>query len=174
MKSFSLLTAKPMMFVANISDVDLTNSTHSMVDDLKNYLTNNKIMIQVSGALEMEISNLNSNEQKEFLSEFGVIESGLNKIIRSAYKILDLKTFFTATPKEIRAWSIKKGARAPEAAGAIHSDFERGFIKAEIYNIVDLINYKSESKIKEAGKLRQEGKLYQVRDGDIIFFKFNV
>ena len=175
LKSFALLTSKPMIFVANISDNDLINQNNNHSKALLEYATSKKkTVVELSGAIEMEIAGIDKDEQLEFLKEYGLEESGLNKMIRSAYKILNLETFFTAGPKEIRAWSIPKGASAPSAAGVIHTDFERGFIKAEVYNIEDLIEFKNEENIKSAGKLRQEGKDYIVNDGDIIFFKFNV
>ena len=175
LKSFALLTSKPMIFVANISDNDLINQNNNHSKALLEYATSKKkTVVELSGAIEMEIAGIDKDEQLEFLKEYGLEESGLNKMIRSAYKILNLETFFTAGPKEIRAWSIPKGASAPNAAGVIHTDFERGFIKAEVYNIEDLIEFKNEENIKSAGKLRQEGKDYIVNDGDIIFFKFNV
>ena len=175
LKSFALLTSKPMIFVANISDNDLINENNNHSKALLEYATSkNKTVVELSGSIEMEIAGIDKEDQLEFLKEYGLEESGLNKMIRSAYKILNLETFFTAGPKEIRAWSIPKGASAPNAAGVIHTDFERGFIKAEVYNIEDLIEFKNEENIKSAGKLRQEGKDYIVNDGDIIFFKFNV
>ena len=175
LKSFALLTSKPMIFVANISDHDLANENNNHSKALLEYATSkNKTVVELSGSIEMEIAGIDKEDQLEFLKEYGLEESGLNKMIRSAYKILNLETFFTAGPKEIRAWSIPKGASAPNAAGVIHTDFERGFIKAEVYNIDDLIEFKNEESIKSAGRLRQEGKDYVVNDGDIIFFKFNV
>ena len=175
LKSFALLTSKPMIFVANISDNDLINGNNNHSNALLEYAASkNKTVVELSGSIEMEIAGIDKEDQLEFLKEYGLEESGLNKMIRSAYKILNLETFFTAGSKEIRAWSIPKGASAPNAAGVIHTDFERGFIKAEIYNIKDLIEFKNEENIKSAGKLRQEGKDYIVNDGDIIFFKFNV
>ena len=174
-KSLALLTAKPMIYVANIADTDLMEEDNIYVKNLRIYLSDNKkVLLTLSGAIEMEISSMNMDEQKEFLNEYGLEESGLNKMIRYAYQTLQLETFFTAGPKEVRAWSIHKGATAPQGAGVIHSDFERGFIKAEVYTINDLIKYKNEIEIKNAGKLRQEGKEYIINDGDIIFFKFNV
>jgi len=175
LKSFSLLTSKPMIYVGNIGDADLIDMNNPHYNKLKEYTgENTKALISLSGSIEMEISSMPIEDQIEYLKEFGLNESGLNKMIKEAYKILNLETFFTAGPKEIRAWPIPKGAKAPQAAGVIHSDFERGFIKAEIYNIEDLEEYKDEEEIKNAGKLRQEGKEYIVGDGDIIFFKFNV
>lgn len=175
LKSLALLTAKPMIYVANIADTDLMEEDNIYVTNLRTYLSDNKkVLLTLSGAIEMEISSMDVNEQKEFLNEYGLEESGLNKMIRYAYQTLQLETFFTAGPKEVRAWSIRKGSTAPKGAGVIHSDFERGFIKAEVYTINDLIKYKNEIEIKNAGKLRQEGKEYIINDGDIIFFKFNV
>ena len=175
LKSFALLTSKPMIFVANISDNDLINENSDHTKALLEYASSkNKTVVELSGSIEMEIAGIDKEDQLEFLKEYGLEESGLNKMIRNSYKILNLETFFTAGPKEIRAWSIPKGATAPNAAGVIHTDFERGFIKAEVYNIEDLIQFQNEENIKSAGKLRQEGKDYIVNDGDIIFFKFNV
>tara|TARA_A100001011_G_scaffold396482_1_gene494459 strand:+ start:1689 stop:2786 length:1098 start_codon:yes stop_codon:yes gene_type:complete len=175
LKSFALLTSKPMIFVANISDNDLINENSDHTKALLEYASSkNKTVVELSGSIEMEIAVIDKKDQLEFLKEYGLEESGLNKMIRNSYKILNLETFFTAGPKEIRAWSIPKGATAPNAAGVIHTDFERGFIKAEVYNIKDLIEFQNEENIKSAGKLRQEGKDYIVNDGDIIFFKFNV
>ena len=122
----------------------------------------------------MEISNLNIDEQEDFLSIYNLDSSGLDQLILSCYSLLGLETFFTAGVQEIKAWTIKKGSTAPEAAGVIHTDFQRGFIKAEIYTVKDLEQYESEHNIKSAGKVRQEGKEYIVKDGDVIFFKFNV
>ena len=169
LKSFALLTSKPMIFVANISDQDLMNENNNHSKALLEYATSkNKIVVELSGSIEMEIAGIDKEDQLEFLKEYGLEESGLNKMIRSAYKILNLETFFTAGPKEIRAWSIPKGASAPNAAGVIHTDFERGFIKAEVYNIEDLIEFKNEENIKSAGKLRLEGKDFIVNDLSLI------
>tara|TARA_B100001750_G_C15508152_1_gene601803 strand:+ start:1753 stop:2853 length:1101 start_codon:yes stop_codon:yes gene_type:complete len=175
-KSFSLLTSKPMIFVANISEEELANSNNSNnMKMLLQYCEEKKqSLIILSGAIEMEIASMPKNEQKEFLETYNLRESGLSKMISEAYRILALETFFTAGPKEIHAWPILKGSTAPQAAGVIHTDFQRGFIKAEIYNIKDLVELKSEYEIKNAGRLRQEGKDYIVHDGDIVFFKFNV
>ncbi len=174
-KSFSLLTSKPMIFVANVSDDDLLSDNNNNLIELEKFLSKiNKKMVTLSGVIEMEISNLEEELQDEYLKEFGLAESGLDKMIKCAYDILNLKTYFTAGPKEIRAWPILNGSTAPEAAGVIHSDFQRGFIKAEVYNIADLIELKNEQEIKNNGRLRQEGKDYIVKDGDVIHFKFNV
>ena len=175
LKSLALLTAKPMIYIANISDTDLVDYNNQYLTTLLDYIkSTGKTLLTLSGAIEMEISSMPPDEQKEFLKEYGLKESGLNKMIRYAYKTLNLETFFTAEPKEIRAWSVPRGSKALEAAGIIHSDFQRGFIKAEVYTIDDLVRYENENEIKSAGKLRQEGKDYIVKDGDVIFFKFNV
>ena len=135
---------------------------------------NKSIVLKICGNLEYEISILEEEEKSQFLNEYNLNESGLHRLIQSAYQLLGLKTFFTAGDKEVRAWTIKKGMSAQQAAGIIHSDMERGFIKAEIYSVNEIIKSKSELKLKEAGKIRQEGKNYIVQDGDVIFFKFNV
>jgi ribosome-binding ATPase YchF (GTP1/OBG family) len=124
--------------------------------------------------MEAEIAQLPKEEQKDFLASLGVTESGMTRLIREAYKLLGLYTFFTAGEKEVRAWTIKKGMKAPQAAGVIHTDFEKGFIRAETYHCQDLFDLKSEQAVKVAGKYRLEGKEYLVKDGDILFFRFNV
>ena len=126
------------------------------------------------GAIEAEISNLPEAEQKAFLEDLGLKESGLDRMAHAGYKLLNLSTYFTAGEKEVRAWTIPANARAPQAAGVIHSAFEKGFIRAEVYHFEDLMKYKSEQAVKEAGLLRLEGKEYVVRDGDIMHFRFNV
>lgn len=128
----------------------------------------------ICSAMEAEIAQLPKEEQKEFLSSIGATEPGLTRLILEAYKLLGLYTYFTAGEKEVRAWTIKAGMKAPQAAGVIHTDFEKGFIRAETYHCEDLFNLKSESAVKEAGKYRLEGKEYIVKDGDILFFRFNV
>ena len=130
--------------------------------------------LRLCGQIEMEISSFDMDEKELFLSEFSMLEPGLNKMIKASYSLLGLNTFFTAGEKEVRAWTIKKGFYAPQAAGIIHTDFEHGFIKADVYHYSTLMEYRSESKIKEVGKIRSEGKGYKVIDGDIIFFKFNI
>jgi len=131
-------------------------------------------VVRISGALESEIAQLEPAERTEFLKEMGLEEPGLDRLIHSAYRLLDLITYFTAGVQEVRAWTIRRGTKAPGAAGVIHSDFERGFIKADAYHSDDLFLYGSEQAVKEKGLLRSEGKEYVVRDGDILFFKFNV
>jgi ribosome-binding ATPase YchF (GTP1/OBG family) len=130
--------------------------------------------IMICSAMEAEIAQLDPDEQKEFLESMGLKEPGLHRLIRESYKLLDLITYFTAGEKEVRAWTIRKGTKAPGAAGVIHSDFEKGFIRAETYACEDLFQLKSEQAVKEAGKYRSEGKEYVVKDGDIMLFRFNV
>ncbi len=176
-KSWFLLTGKPMIYLCNVSEDDL-----STVDDLKHYCdlkayaNDKKIQcLPLCGSIEMEISKIqNIDDQKDFLEIYDLNEPGLHKLINIAYNHLGLITFFTAGEKEIRAWTTIKNALAPQAAGVIHTDFEKGFIKAEIYHVDDLKQYQSELALKDNGKIRQEGKDYVVQDGDVIFFKFNV
>ena len=133
------------------------------------------LLKEISGKMESEIASLESaEERKEFLESVGLEESGLNPLVRAAYKALGLRTFFTAGEDEDRAWTFHEGSTAPECAGIIHTDFQKGFIKAEVYSFDDLVKYGSELKVREAGRLRLEGRDYVVQDGDIVFFKFNV
>ena len=176
LKSFSLLTNKPILYIANVDDIEISNHTSGEYSNkVKNFANDRgNTAIRLCGQIEMEISAFNLAEKKLFLSEYNMQEPGLNKLIKASYNLLGLYTFFTAGEKEVKAWTIKKGFYAPQAAGVIHTDFERGFIKADIYHYNTLIEYGSELKIKEAGKMRIEGKSYKIIDGDIIFFKFNV
>ncbi len=171
---FQLLTYKPIMYLANIDEDSLININSNVnYTNLKNKLQSNNLL-HLCGKIEMEISAMDDDDKELFLSEYNLNEPGLNRLIIKGYELLGLETFFTAGKKEVKAWTIKKGYSAPQAAGVIHTDFERGFIKAEVYTYDDLMEFESEIKIKENGKLRQEGKEYIVKDGDIIFFKFNV
>ena len=171
---FQLLTYKPIIYLANIDEGSLTDiSVNHNLAKLRNQHGEDNIL-HLCGKIEMEISEMEDDDKELFLSEYNLSEPGLNRLILKGYELLGLETFFTAGEKEVKAWTIKKGFSAPQAAGVIHTDFERGFIKAEVYTYDDLIKFQSESKIKEQGKLRQEGKDYIVQDGDIIFFKFNV
>ena len=131
-------------------------------------------MVPVCAAIEAEIAQLDESERAEFLSELGLSEPGLNRVIRAGYRLLGLETFFTAGPKEVRAWTVRVGATAPQAAGVIHTDFERGFIRAEVIAFQDYIAGQGEAGAREAGKLRLEGKEYIVQEGDVIYFRFNV
>ena len=175
LKSLALLTLKPMMYLANISEDNLMDENNKILNSFQEYcLLNSLSLVSLCGDIEMQIAIMSDEDQKIFCDEYKLDEPGLNMMIRGAYNLLNLETYFTAGPKEVRAWTIKKNTKAPQGAGVIHTDFERGFIKAEVYHIDDLINYQSESKIKTAGKIRQEGKEYIIQDGDIILFKFNV
>ena len=176
MKELNLLTDKPILFVVNVSEDDIIQTEHTeQLIKLHEYLNSrNENYINICSSLEQEISNLEEEEQKEYLKEFGVEEPVLNSLIRKAYNMLSLHTFFTAGPQEIRAWTIKLNDNAYDAAGKIHTDFQKGFIKAEVYHFSDLVKYKDELAVKEAGLIKQEGKEYIVKDGDIMLFKFNV
>ena len=171
-KSFQLLSSKPMFFIGNINDSEQSKKYIEQLNEVAKEL--NTFVIPVSIKIEHEISTLEEEEKKEYLEVMGLDEPILNKIILEGYKMLGLKTFFTAGPNEIRAWTIKDGFTAPNAAGVIHTDFERGFIKAEVIDFKDYIANGGELGAKENGKLRLEGKEYIVQDGDIIHFKFNV
>jgi len=171
-KSFQLLSSKPTFFIGNINDSDASKNNIQELNNIASEL--NTFVIPASIKMEHEISLLDEDEKKEYLELMGMDEPVLNKIIFEGYKLLGLKTFFTAGPSEIRAWTIKNGFTAPNAAGVIHTDFERGFIKAEVIDFDDYINNKGELGAKENGKLRLEGKDYLVKDGDVIHFKFNV
>ena len=174
--SWSLLSNKPMFYLCNVDEQDIDNNDNPYFLKLQDYANQkNVISIKLCGSIEMEISKFqNEDDKNDLLNIYGLKEPGLHTLINLAYKNLNLITYFTAGPQEIRAWTIPDNTYAPQAAGKIHSDFERGFIKAEIYHIDDLIEFKSEVSLKENGKIRQEGKDYCIQDGDIIFFKFNV
>ena len=176
MQELNLLTDKPILFVINVSEEDISDpdSSAELLKLQKYFNARNEKYINICSSLEQEISNLDENEQKEYLKEFGVEEPVLNSLIRKAYKMLSLHTFFTAGPEEIRAWTIRLNDNAYDAAGKIHTDFQKGFIKAEVYHYSDLIKYNNELAVKEAGLIKQEGKEYIVKDGDIMLFKFNV
>lgn len=173
-KELHLLTSKPVLYVCNVSEADAAqgNDWSRSVDKRAKEEGNNSLLI--CSAIEAEISLLPVEERKDFLDSIGSTEPGLNRLIMEAYKLLGLQTYFTAGEKEVRAWPIPKGTKGPQAAGVIHSDFERGFIRAETYHCNDLFTLGSESAIKDAGKYRSEGKDYEVKDGDILFFRFNV
>jgi GTP-binding protein YchF len=173
-KQFFLLTAKPVLYAANVAEGDLPdgNSFTSMVDGVA--AESGSKMLIISARAEAEIAELPEEERPMFLESLGLSMSGLDRLIKTAYDLLGLQNYFTAGEKEVHAWTIRKGAAAPEAAGAIHSDFEKGFIRAEVMSYGDLLSYGSEQKVREAGKVRSEGKEYIVRDGDVIVFRFNV
>lgn len=170
-----LLTAKPVIYVTNVDEGSLhTGNKH--VDALRAHVKDeNAEVVIISAAIEAQIAELESEEDRAvFLAEYGLKESGLNKLLRASYHLLDLITYFTAGEKEVRAWPIKRGWKAPQAAGVIHSDFEKGFIRAEVIKLTDYQHYKTEQACKEAGKMAVEGKEYVVEDGDIMHFRFNV
>lgn len=170
-----LLSAKPVMYVCNVDEASAING-NKYVEAVKNAVANeNTLVLTIAAAAESEIAELETKEeQMEFLADMGLDEPGVNKLIRAAYDILKLRSFFTIGPKEIRAWTIKEGMSAPQAAGVIHSDLERGFIRAEVIKYNDFIELKSEHACKEKGKLHVEGKNYIVEDGDILHIRFNV
>ena len=170
-----LLTNKPVMYVCNVDDKSVVNG-NAYVDAVREAVKDEDAQILVVAAqTESEIAELEDYEERQmFLAEIGLEESGVNRIIKSAYALLNLETFLTAGPKEVRAWTYRRGSKAPQCAGVIHSDFERGFIRAEIIKYDDYIHYGSEAAVKEAGKLHIEGKEYVMQDGDIVVFRFNV
>ncbi len=168
-----LLTAKPTLYIANVDENGFVNNPYLDIVS-KIAAAENASVVPVCAALEAEIIELDEAEKIEFLTDLGLSEAGLNRVIRAGYQLLGLQTYFTAGPKEARAWTIKTGATAPQAAGVIHSDFEKGFIRAEVIGYDDYIHYKGENGAKEAGKWRLEGKEYIVADGDVVHFRFNV
>jgi GTP-binding protein YchF len=170
-----LLSAKPVLYACNVSESDFVAGGNAWVDEVKKRAAaEGNSALLICSAMEAEIAQLPKEERQEFLASLGATEPGLNRLIFEAYKLLGLQTYFTAGEKEVRAWTIRKGTKAPQAAGVIHTDFEKGFIRAETYHCEDLFAYKSEQAVKEAGKYRLEGKDYTVKDGDILFFRFNV
>lgn len=173
-KSLNLLSAKPVLYICNVLDPSDTNNDYvSRVQAVAD--SDGSSLVSLAGKIEGEIMEIEDpEEQQMFMDEMGITETGLDRMISVGYSLLDLSTYFTAGPKEIRAWTIPKNAKAPKAAGVIHTDFEKGFIRAEVYSLEDLTAHKTESAIKEAGKLRIEGKDYVVKDGDIMHFRFNV
>jgi GTP-binding protein YchF len=174
LRELNLITLKPVLYVANVAEGDLGQETPLLqkvraVAEAKGGET-----VVICGELEAQIAQLPPDERSDFLKEMGLEEPGLNALIRSGYKLLNLETFFTAGPKEARAWTIERGSKAPQAAGKIHSDFERGFIRAETIAYDDYIAHRGEQGAKAAGRMRSEGKEYEVQDGDVILFRFNV
>lgn len=171
-----LLTIKPQLFVCNIDENTIAAGTNDYVEQVKKIAAEEKSeVIVICGKFEADLADItDENDKKDFMDSVGLKESGLTILARATYRLMGLRTFFTGGPDECRAWTIKNGDKAPQAAGVIHTDFEKGFIKAEVYSIEDLRTYGSEAEIKAAGKYRQEGKEYVVQDGDCMFFKFNV
>lgn len=174
-KGLFLLTSKPVLYVANIAEEDMADpDANKYMGAIKEHVKGDGEVIGVAAAAEEQIAEMDEEEKADFLEMEGVEEPGLNRLIRAAYKLLGLETFFTAGGPETRAWTFKKGTKAPQAAGIIHSDFERGFIRAEVMSFADLDELGSAQAVKEAGKLRLEGKEYVMQDGDIVEFRFNV
>ena len=175
-KQYTLLTMKPLIYVANLGEEDLENpDDNPYYIQLKEYAQNEDCdVVPICAKIESELVGLDKEDKEMFLQDLGIQESGLDKLIKEAYALLGLNTFFTVGVDEVRAWTFKKGMLAPEMAGIIHTDFQKGFIKAETYSYDDLMEYGSEHALRDAGKIRQEGKQYVGADGDIMFFKFNV
>ncbi len=173
-RDLHLITAKPMLYVSNVDEDGLAGG-NQWVDAVEARASEDgSQVVRICGSMESEIAQLEPSERAEFLEGMGLAEPGLNRLIHQSYKLLDLITYFTAGVQEVRAWTIRRGTKAPGAAGVIHSDFEKGFIKADCYHSDDLFRLGSELAVKEKGLLRSEGKEYIVKDGDILFFKFNV
>ena len=168
-----LMTSKPEMFVANVAEHGFEGNP--LLEQVKDYAKRvDSPVVPICAALESQIADLSDEDKQVFLADMGMAEPGLNRVIRSGYALLGLQTFFTAGPKEVRAWTVPVGATAPQAAGVIHTDFERGFIRAEVIAFADYVACGGEQGAKEAGKMRLEGKDYIVRDGDVVYFRFNV
>lgn len=175
LKEMHLLTSKPVLYVCNVSEDEFLAGKSEMAERVAAHAKGeNNLSLVICSQMEAEIAQLEPAERGEFLASMGIKEPGLNRLIRESYQLLNLITYFTAGEKEVRAWTVPKGCKAPQAAGVIHTDFEKGFIRAETYHCEDLFALKSESAVKEAGKYRSEGKDYVVRDGDIMLFRFNV
>ena len=161
--------------MTNVSEEDLLTDGNDYVNKVREYVTlENSEVVVVSAKIESELVDLSDEERTEFLNDLGISENGLDKLIKATYKLLGLETYFTAGADEVRAWTFRQGMKAPACAGIIHSDFEKGFIRAEVMSYDDLKEYGTELKVKEAGKMRLEGKEYKMQDGDICYFRFNV
>ncbi|MHB8454886.1 MAG: redox-regulated ATPase YchF [Acidiferrobacterales bacterium] len=173
LKPLCLLTDKPLMYIANVAE-DGFRDNAMLVAVEKRAREEGSVVVPICAAIEVELAGMSADDKGEFLKEMGLEEPGLNRVIRAAYTLLGLQTYFTAGPKEVRAWTVRVGATAPQAAGVIHSDFERGFIRAEVVSYDDYIHHNGEHGAKEAGRFRLEGKEYVVQDGDIMHFRFNV
>lgn len=175
LKSFNLITMKPIIYVANVKESDLNNSESKYVNQVKEYAKKeNSEVVTICAKVESELAELEEDEKELFLQELGIPESGLDQLIKKTYSLLGLATYFTVGSDEVKAWTFKLGMKAPECAGLIHSDFEKGFIKAEVMSYDDLIECGSEKEVREKGKMRLEGREYIMNDGDICHFRFNV
>jgi GTP-binding protein YchF len=173
LRELHLLTAKPVMYIANVDEAGLAGNVY--LTALKSRAeAEHAVVVPVCAAIEAEIAQLDESERAEFLRDLGLAEPGLNRVIRGAYELLGLLTYFTAGPKEVRAWTVRRGSTAPQAAGVIHTDFERGFIRAEVIAFADYTKYRGEAGARDAGRLRLEGKEYIVHEGDVMHFRFNV
>jgi GTP-binding protein YchF len=174
LRELHLLTAKPVMYIANVDEAGLRVDSPDLTALRARAAAEHAVVVPVCAAIEAEIAQLAEAERDEFLRDLGLAEPGLNRVIRGAYELLGLITYFTAGPKEVRAWTVRRGSTAPQAAGVIHTDFERGFIRAEVIAYDDYIRYRGEAGAREAGRLRLEGKEYVVQEGDVMHFRFNV
>jgi GTP-binding protein YchF len=173
MRDLFLLTIKPLMYVANVREDGFEDNPH--LDAVRRRAeTEGAVVVPVCAAIEEELAQLDEADRGEFLASMGLSEPGLDRVVRAAYTLLGLQTYFTAGPKEVRAWTVKQGATAPQAAGVIHTDFEKGFIRAETVSFDDYMKYRGESGARDAGRLRLEGKEYRVQEGDVLHFRFNV
>jgi ribosome-binding ATPase len=173
LKNLSLLTAKPTLYIANVKEGGFENNPHLEAME-RHAASEGAPVVAVCAAIEAEIADMSAEDKSVFLEDLGMSEPGLDRVIHAGYQLLGLQTYFTVGPKEVRAWTVRKGASAPQAAGVIHTDFERGFIRAEVTAYEDYIKFKGEQGAKEAGRMRVEGKEYVVKDGDIMHFRFNV
>ena len=173
LRELQLLTAKPVMYVANVDEKGFSDNPLLAALE-RRAAAEGALVVPVCAAIEAEIAQLDEGEREEFLAELGLKEPGLNRVIRAAYRLLGLQTFFTAGPKEVRAWTVRSGSTAPQAAGVIHTDFEHGFIRAEVIAFADYLAGKGEAGARDAGKLRLEGREYIVQEGDVMHFRFNV
>lgn len=175
LKNMYLLTAKPVLYVLNVDENSVVDGNKHTKDFMASVEGENAEIILICAGIEADLIEFDDLEERQlFLEEMGLNEPGVNRVIRASYHLLNLITFFTAGPKEVRAWTVRKNSSAPKAAGAIHTDFEKGFIRAEVIKYDDYVSYGSEAAVKEAGKMHVEGKEYVVKDGDVIFFRFNV
>jgi GTP-binding protein YchF len=174
LRELQLLTAKPVMYIANVDEAALTAGNSYLTALRERAGAEHAAVVPVCAAIEAEIAQLPEEERPEFLRDLGLSEPGLNRVIRAGYELLGLLTYFTAGPKEVRAWTVRRGSTAPQAAGVIHTDFEHGFIRAEVIAFDDYLTYRGEAGAREAGRLRLEGKDYIVREGDVMHFRFNV
>jgi GTP-binding protein YchF len=174
LRELHLLTAKPVMYIANVDEAGLKSDNAYLAALRARAAAEHAVVVPVCAAIEAEIAQLDEAERDEFMRDLGLAEPGLNRVIRGAYELLGLITYFTAGPKEVRAWTVRRGSTAPQAAGVIHTDFERGFIRAEVIAYDDYVRYRGEAGAREAGRLRLEGKEYVVHEADVMHFRFNV